>query len=63
MLLIDSDICLPLAIWTVFPHIPMTGVKSDYIYFRVILSINSWHFTLPTGIDNVQIKADSGREI
>lgn len=37
---------MPLAVLNVSPHTPMTGVKSDSIYFRVILAINSWQFTL-----------------
>lgn len=61
MLLIVADTCVPLAIWNVSPHTPMTGVKSDYIYFRVILSINSWHFTLNTAYRR-RLCSNKGRE-
>lgn len=45
-MLIDADTCVPLVVLNVSPHTPMNGIKSDYIYFSVILSINSWHFTV-----------------
>lgn len=46
MLLIDFDTDVPLAIWNIFFHRPVVRGKSHHIYFKVILSINSWHFIL-----------------
>lgn len=46
MLLIDLDTDVPSAIWNIFLHSLVVGAKSYHIYFKVILSINSWHFTL-----------------
>lgn len=44
MLLIDADTSAPLVILNASPRTPTDWVKSDYIYFSVILAIKSSNF-------------------